>query len=79
DESRSYEDRMGSFAALRKMIDHGERRYLKGKDPLAKIECCHLTCKPQGLVLEHLQHFKSHVQAVHGIKLREPRFGRATK
>jgi hypothetical protein len=52
------------------MMDHVERKHLKGKDPDARIECCHPTCKSQGLILEHLQHFKNHVQAVHGIALR---------
>ncbi|KAG4430257.1 hypothetical protein IFR05_014253 [Cadophora sp. M221] len=74
DESRSYEERVGSYCRPSKMMDHVERDHLKGKDPRAKIECCHPTCKSQGLVLEHLEHFKNHVQSVHGIKLREPRF-----
>ncbi|PVH68221.1 hypothetical protein DL98DRAFT_441706, partial [Cadophora sp. DSE1049] len=79
DESRSYEERVGSFDSPSKMMDRVELSHLKGKDPLAKIEHCHLSCKSQGLVLEHLEHFKGHVQTVHGIKLREPRFVRSTK
>ena len=76
DESKSYEDRIGSFCRPAKMMDHVERKHLKGKDPDARIECCHPTCKSQGLILEHLQDFKNHIQTVHGIKLREPRFVR---
>jgi hypothetical protein len=79
DESKSYEERMGSFCRPSKMMDHVERNHLKGKDLEARIECCHPTCKSQGLVLEHVQHFKSHVQTVHGVTLREPRFVRSTK
>ncbi|TVY14767.1 hypothetical protein LARI1_G008250 [Lachnellula arida] len=79
DESKSYEDRIGSFCRPAKMMDHVERVHLKGKDPDARIECCHPICKSQGLILEHLQHFKSHVQTVHGITLREPRFVRLTR
>lgn len=74
DESKDYEVRVGSFCRPAKMMDHVEQVHLKGKDPEASIECCHPTCKSQGLVLEHLQHFKSHVQTVHGTTLREPRF-----
>ena len=79
DESKSYEERMGSFCRPAKMMDHVERTHLKGKDPEARIECYHPTCKSQGLVLEHLQHFKNHVQTVHGVTLREPRFVCSTK
>ncbi|PVH68555.1 hypothetical protein DL98DRAFT_440978, partial [Cadophora sp. DSE1049] len=75
-ESRSYEEKMGSFCRPSKMMDHVKRNHLKRKDPQAKIECCHPTCKSQGLVLKHLQDFKGHVQTVHGIKFREPRFVR---
>ena len=76
DESRSYEARMGSYCRPAKMMDHVESKHLKEKDPQAKIECCHPTCKSQGLVLKHLQDFKRHVQKVHGITLREQRFVR---
>jgi hypothetical protein len=70
DESKSYEQRVGSFCRPAKMMDHVERIHLKGHDPKARIECCHTTCKSQGLVLKHLAHFKNHVQSVHGISLR---------
>ncbi|TVY12529.1 hypothetical protein LARI1_G009432 [Lachnellula arida] len=79
DESKSYEERIGSFCRPAKMMDHVERVHLKGKDPDARIECCHPTCKSEGLILEHLEHFKGHVQTVHGITLREPRFVRLTR
>jgi len=79
DESKSYEERMGSFCRPAKMMDHVERIHLKGRDPHAKIECYHPVCKSQGLVLEHVEHFKGHVQTVHGVKLREPRFVRSSK
>ncbi|XMA20273.1 hypothetical protein WAI453_013064 [Rhynchosporium graminicola] len=74
DESKSYNERIGSFCRPTKMIDHVERIHLKGRDPRAKIECFHPACKSQGLVLEHVEHFKGHVEKVHGVKLREPRF-----
>ena len=79
DESKSYEERMGSFCRPAKMMDHVERSHLKGRDPHAKIECYHPACKSQELVLEHVEHFKGHVQTVHGIRLRQPRFVCSTK
>ncbi|KAH7418717.1 hypothetical protein BKA64DRAFT_730274 [Cadophora sp. MPI-SDFR-AT-0126] len=38
DESKSYDERMGSFCRPAKMMDHVERIHLKGRDPHAKIE-----------------------------------------
>ena len=72
---------MGSFCCSAKMMDYVERiyLYLKGRGPHAKIECYHPVCKSQGLVLEHLEHFKGHVETVHGIKLRDLRFVRSSK
>jgi hypothetical protein len=71
DESKSYEERMGSFCRVSKMRDHVERIHLKGVDPEKTFSCYHPVCKSQGLVLEHLQHFKNHVQKVHEVSLRE--------
>ncbi|KFY93086.1 hypothetical protein V500_03919 [Pseudogymnoascus sp. VKM F-4518 (FW-2643)] len=71
DESKSYEQRMGEFCRPATMMNHVENIHLKGRDPKAKIECCHPTCKSQGLVLEKLEYFKSHVELVHKITLRE--------
>ncbi|KFY99119.1 hypothetical protein V500_01452 [Pseudogymnoascus sp. VKM F-4518 (FW-2643)] len=71
DESKSYEQRMGEFSRPATMMNHVENIHLKGRDPKAKIECFHPTCKSQGLVLEKLEYFKSHVELVHKITLRE--------
>ncbi len=70
DELKSYEQRMGEFCRPATMMSYVERIHLKGRDPKVKIECCHPTCKSQGLVLEHLQHFENHKQFVHKIELR---------
>ena len=45
DESKIYEERMGSFCRPAKMMDHVERIHLKGRDLHAKIECYHPLCK----------------------------------
>jgi hypothetical protein len=71
--------KVGAFTDKASRNINVERTYLKGKDPEARIECCHPTYKSQRLVLEHLQYFKNHVQTVHGITLRHPRFVRSTK
>jgi hypothetical protein len=65
DESKSYEQRIGEFCRPMTMMNHVENIHLKGRDPEAKIECFHPTCKSQGLVLEKLEYFKSHVELVH--------------
>jgi hypothetical protein len=70
DELKSYEERMGSFCRVAKMRDHVERIHLKGVNPEETITCRHPVCKSQGLILKHLQHFKNHVETVHGISLR---------
>jgi hypothetical protein len=71
DESKSYEERMGFFCRVSKMRDHVERIHLQGIVPEEKFPCYHPVCKSQGLVLEYLQHFKNHIQTVHGVSLRE--------
>ena len=62
---------MGSYSRVSKMRDHVERAHLKGVNPEMSFNCCHPACKAQGLVLKHVEHFKSHVQTAHGISLRE--------
>lgn len=79
DELKSYEEGMGSFCPPVKMMDHVERIHIGGRDPHAKIECYHPACKSQGLILQHVEHFKGHVEKVHGVKLREPRFVRSSR
>lgn len=60
-------------------MDYIKRKHLKGKDPKARIEYYYLMYKSQGLILKHLQHFKNHIQAVHGITLRDLMFVRTSK
>ena len=71
DKSKSYKQRMGEFCCPVTIMNHVENIHLKGRDPKAKIECFHLTCKLQGLVLEKLEYFKSHVELVYKITLQE--------
>lgn len=71
DELKSYEERMDCFCRVSKMRDHVERTHLRGVAPEEAFSCRHPVGKSQGLVLKHLQRFKSHVQTVHGVRLRE--------
>ncbi|KAK6609654.1 FluG domain-containing protein [Botrytis cinerea] len=41
DETRSYEQRIGSFCRPAKMMEHVERVHLKGQDPGARMKCYH--------------------------------------
>lgn len=34
------------------------------------IFCKHPKCKEEGMKLKHLDHFRNHVESVHGVKLR---------
>lgn len=34
------------------------------------IFCEHPKCKEEGVKLKHLDHFRNHVESVHGVKLR---------
>ena len=70
---------MGSFCRPAKMMYHVERIHLRGRAPHAKRECYHPVCRSQRLVLEHVGHFKGHVEEVHGVKLRELRFVRVLR
>jgi len=44
--------------------------HLKNVPEVQRIFCTHPVCRSKGLILEHLHHFMSHVQTVHGISLR---------
>lgn len=74
DDSKSYEDRMSSFCRPNKMMNHVEGQHLKARDPQARIRCEHPICRSAGLVLNNVSHFKNHVETVHRITLRVPRY-----
>ncbi|PQE33435.1 hypothetical protein CJF32_00011105 [Rutstroemia sp. NJR-2017a WRK4] len=65
----TYKYRTRTYATPHKMMNHMES-HLKDVPKFQRISCTHPVCQSEGLVLKHLQHFKSHVQAVHGISLR---------
>jgi hypothetical protein len=66
-----------TFSRPAKMMDHVESHLRK--EPGPTIACRHPVCKAAGLVLKTVNEFKYHVQVVHGITLREPRYVRPRK
>lgn len=66
--------RKRTFTRVSHMMDHVENVHLKHQSAQGKINCDHPVCKSNGLVLNNVDHFKNHVQVVHGITLREPRY-----
>jgi hypothetical protein len=72
DERKSYDQRMRTFSKPDKMMDHVESHL--NKESAGIVACCHPVCKAEGLVLNNILHFKNHVQLVHGIRLREPKY-----
>ncbi len=73
DERQSYEERTFSYCRTAVMNDHFDREHLKEMKELERnnlIFCDHPKCKEEGVKLKHLDHFRNHVQRVHGIALR---------
>jgi hypothetical protein len=69
DDRSTYEYRTRTYATPHKMMNHVDS-HLKEVPTSQRISCTHPVCQSEGLVLQHLQHFKNHVQIVHGISLR---------
>jgi hypothetical protein len=62
-----------TFSWPAKMIDHveGHLRREKAETGSETVRCRHPVCVAAGLVLKHVNHFKNHVERVHGVTLRE--------
>jgi hypothetical protein len=69
DNRNTYEYRTRTYATPHKMMNHVDS-HLKDVPALQRFSCSHPVCRSEGLVLKHLQHFKNHVETVHGITLR---------
>jgi hypothetical protein len=65
-----YEQRTRTFKRVSNMWDHVEDVHLSKVPAKQRIICDHPVCKAQGLVLDHVMHFKNHVATVHQIDLR---------
>jgi hypothetical protein len=67
-----FQDRIHSFYHTLYMWDHIEDHL--SKEPAGQpVSCRHPVCKANEVVLNNINHFKNHVQTVHGISLRPPK------
>lgn len=73
DDRSTYEHRTRTYSTPNKMMNHVES-HLESVPTGQRISCRHPICQSEGLVLQHVNHFKSHVQKVHGITLRETKY-----
>jgi hypothetical protein len=69
-EQLPYKQRTRAFRRVSHMMDHVENVHLSKVSAEQRIICHHPVCKAQGLVLNHVMHFKNHVARVHKIDLR---------
>ncbi|PQK10238.1 hypothetical protein BB8028_0002g05620 [Beauveria bassiana] len=70
DERLPYAIRMREFKRPSHMMDHVENVHLRHEKGNARFVCRHPECQHLSDFLTSLDHFKNHVQTVHGIKLR---------
>jgi hypothetical protein len=69
-ERLSYEQRTRTFRRVAHMWDHVENVHLRNQAADGAFVCYHPICKAEGLVLDNMIQFKSHVARTHGIELR---------
>ncbi|TQW01322.1 FluG domain-containing protein [Cordyceps javanica] len=70
DKRLTYAARTRRFNRVSHMMDHVENVHLRHEKGNAKFVCRHPGCQHLGDFLTSLDHFKNHVQTVHGVKLR---------
>jgi hypothetical protein len=61
-----------TFSRPAKIMDHIESHLYK--EPAETVAYRHPVYKAKGLVLNSIIHFKDHMEMVHGIRLREPKY-----
>jgi hypothetical protein len=65
-----YKERTCAFRRVSHMMDHIENLHLSKQPANQRIICHHPVYKAEGLVLNHVMHFKHHVATVYRISLR---------
>ncbi|KAK4158599.1 FluG domain-containing protein [Cladorrhinum sp. PSN259] len=70
DETLSHEERTFKYCRPAVMYDHFDRKHAKQLDGVKQMSCNHPKCRREALEFKHLNHFKNHVERVHGVKLR---------
>ena len=69
DERLSREERTFKYCRPAVMYDHFDRKHARQPGGVKQM-CNHPKCKEEALEFKHLNHFKNHVEKVHGVKLR---------
>lgn len=69
DETLSHEERTFIYCRPTVMYDHFDKKHAQQLG-VTQMSCNHPRCREEALEFKHLNHFKSHVQKVHGVRLR---------
>lgn len=70
DEALSQKERTFKYCRPAVMYDHFDRKHAQQLGGVKQISYNHPKCKEEALEFKHLNHFKNHVESVHGVKLR---------
>ncbi|KAK4221693.1 FluG domain-containing protein [Podospora fimiseda] len=70
DETLSFEERTFKYCRPAVMYDHFDRKHTQQLGSVKQMSCNHPKCREEALEFKHLNHFKNHVEQVHGVKLR---------
>ncbi|KAK4031431.1 hypothetical protein C8A01DRAFT_51477 [Parachaetomium inaequale] len=70
DETLSHEERTFKYCRPAVMYDHFDRKHAQQIGGVKQMLCNHPKCKQEALEFKHLNHFKNHIESVHGVKLR---------
>ena len=70
DETLSHEERTFKYCRPAVMYDHFDRNHAQQLGGVKQMSCNHPKCRGEALEFKHLNHFKNHVERVHGVKLR---------
>ncbi|KAK4172310.1 hypothetical protein QBC36DRAFT_390518 [Triangularia setosa] len=70
DETLSHGERTFKYSRPAVMYDHFDRKHGQQLGSVKQMSCNHTKCRGKALEFKHLNHFKSHVETVHGVRLR---------
>ena len=52
------------------MYDHFDRKHAQQLGDVKQLLCNHPMCRDEALEFKHSNHFKNHVERIHGFRLR---------
>lgn len=70
DETLSHEERTFKYCRPAVMYDHFDKKHAQQLGSVKQMSCYHPKCREEALEFKHLNHFKNHVERVHGVRLR---------